>query len=364
MGSIYSLPDEDIGPRLTALPLSPASHWGHPSHCRWRWAINVDSWETPGLSENPEFKLLLGLVPEESENIRIRKLPFKDRKRSLVGHLMMRRACAQALGHEDFLNHTLSRTHGQKPFLEKPLPPNLLNFNFNISHDGRWVVLASDALRLIGTDISASQRERGEQETDDYLDDLQNLLSSEEMWAIRQKETVRERYSIFQRIWSAKESVTKAVGQGVDFGLERITVLLDGNDPGAFGDLMPWIAVEEPPKEVQHPYAEVNIDMWERRDWNLEQHKLPSECWATVALGPVTECIDRDGNFSATLRCKSRDLDARRLEAELPTPVMEVLQITDILPPQACAQLAEIRKNNGKSGINGNNGSHVLSHIG
>lgn len=221
---------------------APQSYWGPASDACWLWAINADTWNPNFGSASEEFTLLLSqLAPEDQA--KVSKIPaWLDKKHSLLGRLLSLRACAQALGQPDFSCIEIGRTKGQKPFLKHPLPDGLPNFNFNISHDGCWVVLASDPLHLVGLDVSAPQRARGDAQDDEYLEDLRMVLSESETSLIRQGQSVVARYALFQRIWSAKEAVTKAVGQGMDFGLERIEITLIGKVPAPGFDLGSAIA--------------------------------------------------------------------------------------------------------------------------
>lgn len=275
-----------------------------------------------------------------------------DRKRSLLGRLLIRRACARALGTEDFAGLDIGRTHGQKPFLRAPLPKSLPNFNFNISHDGHWVVLASDPLRLIGVDITAPQRARGDSEDDSFLCDLENLMYAAEQARIGREPTVRGRYSVFQRIWSAKEALTKAVGEGLDFGLDRIEVTLDGRaEPDPLDALWGWLGqwrhpeAEGSPQRSQAPppglpEAVVSIDFLPRPEWSLQQRVLPGDHWLTVALGPVEQVKDRNMEFSTTLRVWGIDSEARRRSLETPAPEFEVLPVASLVPESLQARFA------------------------
>lgn len=321
---------------------APAGFWGEASDARWRWAVNVGLWEPHGGAEGPEFQLLLGLLPEGEEREGVLKLPsFLDRKRRLVGRLLAQRACARALGESDFGGFVIGRTYGLKPFLRRPLPPHLPNFNFNVSHDGRWVVLASDPLRLVGVDVSAPQWIRGDKEDDSYLDELENIISLGEQRRIRRETTVLARYAIFQRIWSAKEAVAKAVGQGVDFGFQRIEVTLDGEDSAQWPAWVPCPGrrqVEEDRRET-----EVTIDMWPRPDWEIKQHQLPGGHWASVALGPVEEAEDQHREFSATLRLRCRGVAAYARRTSVSPPCFEVLSIDALVPKASVAAFEALR---------------------
>mmetsp|Transcript_122319 Transcript_122319/g.237929 ORF Transcript_122319/g.237929 Transcript_122319/m.237929 type:complete len:372 (+) Transcript_122319:122-1237(+) len=346
-----STASEATSARLASrLPLRcPDSTWAASSDGRWRWAVDADAWNPPGGSTSAQFGFLLGLLPDGDERTGVVRFPASaDAKRCLLGRLLAHRACACALGHDNFEGFQIGRTHGQKPFLRCPLPPGLPNFNFNVSHDGRWVVLASDPLRLVGADVSAPQRARGDAEDERWRDDLATMLSDKEKSYIEMKDTALDRYSIFQRIWSAKESVAKAVGQGLDYGLERIEVTLDGTEPQSQWSLTDWLGpsdaseeasvseVDAKPKRLEMHWASVDIDMWPRPDWDLQQQALSDNHWCTVALGPIEEAVDQIGEFRSTLRLPAVDEAARNLLAETApeerNPRFQVLPIPALVP--------------------------------
>lgn len=53
------------------------------------------------------------------------------------------------------------RTAWRKPYLGKPILQHT-NFNFNISHEGRYVVAASDSFALVGVDVAAPRDARAQ----------------------------------------------------------------------------------------------------------------------------------------------------------------------------------------------------------
>ncbi|CAK9020200.1 unnamed protein product [Durusdinium trenchii] len=321
---------------------APASSWGSQSTescARFRWAVNVGCWMPDGGSHGEEFRLLLSLLPFEEQQAVMQYRTLPDRKRTLVGRLLSLRACAQALGDPTYDHIQIGRTKGKKPFLHSPLPGSLPNFNFNISHDGNWVVLASDCLYLVGVDVSAPQIDRGEPDDETWFQDMTSVLTETERETIRRGKTHQERYAIFQRIWSAKEAVAKAVGQGLSFGLERMEVSFPELEEEGIGSLvwsaMGWSRSEEhPPKRGRTHFSsllanlqggargdrqskrledgrvlqgkpckvELHIDHWLRTDWMVEQQEFSGGSWVTVALGPVDDAVDADGNFKTTFR--------------------------------------------------------------
>ena len=122
---------------------------------RWRWVVDTANWQPLAGSAGGVFQYLLGLIKDPSEQQRIMRFnSIEDKKRGLVSCLLALRAAAIALGHSNFLRIRIARTKGGKPFLAEPLPEHLPNFNFSISHEGRYTALASDPLCLVGFDVS------------------------------------------------------------------------------------------------------------------------------------------------------------------------------------------------------------------
>lgn len=313
---------------------------------------------------------MLNLIPGGCEREGIFKSDrWEDRKRALLSRLLVRRACAQALGLDGFDGICIGRTFGGKPFLKSPLPDSMPNFNFNVSHDGLWVVLASDPLCLVGADVSAPQRVRGDAEDDSWIEELSNLLYENELATIREQTSVRERYAVFQQLWSAKEAVAKAVGQGLEFGLERIEVDLHRDsssfDPRSISEwFRTWLPASgraapgdsdgeghqadstaygrgDAPSPTSSPDPpSIFIDTWSRPDWHLSQHQLGEDHWVSVVLGPVEEVIDRDGEFAKTLRLRDLPLCELRLP---PAPDFEVLTTESLVPPSLRGQFLVTR---------------------
>lgn len=85
-----------------------------------------------------------------------------DRKRALVSRILQRCACEHAVGVR-VENAQLMRTKGSKPFLAnppEPRPPDIPNFNFNVSHEGSYVALAAEPVCICGVDVAAPHQLR------------------------------------------------------------------------------------------------------------------------------------------------------------------------------------------------------------
>lgn len=86
--------------------------------------------------------------------------------RAVACRLLQRAACHEAYG----VAHTaalIQRTKGGKPYLAaRPdtalngTPDPGPNWNFNVSHEGHYVVLAAEPLLLCGVDVAAPDQSR------------------------------------------------------------------------------------------------------------------------------------------------------------------------------------------------------------
>eukprot|EP00727_Mastigamoeba_balamuthi_P004352 m51a1_g13915 putative l-aminoadipate-semialdehyde dehydrogenase-phosphopantetheinyl transferase (134) ;mRNA; r:795743-796315 len=127
---------------------------------RVRWAATVAGWEP----DEALWQELLRLVePEERDRIQRFRRPQPgggwatgrcnlDAKRALVGRLLMRKLVHDVLG-MPYGSFRLQRTDKGKPFLPVKLTGELEDFNFNLTHDGDWVLLASEPHHLVGVDV-------------------------------------------------------------------------------------------------------------------------------------------------------------------------------------------------------------------
>merc|ERR1711874_938751 len=99
-----------------------------------------------------EWMQCLSFIQKE-EKERIGKFVFKkDAKSSMAGRLMLRKLASDKLG-LSWVSAEFSRTEKGRPFLRNKLTGELCNVDFNISHQGDWVVLAAELDAKVGIDI-------------------------------------------------------------------------------------------------------------------------------------------------------------------------------------------------------------------
>lgn len=310
--------------------------------------MEVYAWE-PG---EVEWAYLLALLPTD-ERERVSRFVFPDdQKRALVSRLMQRKCAQEALvgAPAATADVPIGRTKGGKPFVRASIarPSDAPNFNFNVSHEGAWVVLASEPLHLVGVDVAApeSQRRRrpaaerdGESSTqqrrclDDFFSLMANSLSPAEWAYVRARPSERAREGAFRRLWSLKEAYVKARGDGLAFApLSRAEFELlteDGLD-----------ADDADASSAAGAAATLRVDGCAQAEWRFELGRL-GDHWVSVAKGPPTAVIDAWGDFSATLA--RPQLESAGVDEECSTPSWERREVAALVPVQHADGYARAR---------------------
>jgi len=284
---------------------------------RARWRVEVATW-APVLGENGrEWRFLMELVPEPEERERIARFHHAcDRCKALASRLAARCVCDVCLGVSEVV---IARTKGKKPFLVSEAPCDTPNFNFNVSHDGRHVIIAAEPLCIVGVDVCAPDSERkggGEQD----LTSMRDMLTVRE-WAWLGEGDRGER---FRLLWSGKEAFAKARGDGLGFAFKRLDLEVAPvrcRDGRKLFTGTPWV-------------DGLNVSS----DWRISLEVFEDGHVFALALGPPACVVDAHGLFRATLKqpvISSKDLDAD-LHAEW-TP----LCIADLVPDHLRKEYAQ-----------------------
>ena len=216
MGAGISIPIEDE--HLDHSPPTPIDVRG-----QLRWVFSTRSWRPRAL----EWRFLMSLLPAAERSSVDKQHRLVDRQRALVSRLMQRRCVALCLGVPDEAV-VVARTKGDKPFDATPAGGDARaatsrpNFNFNVSHEGHYVVLASEPVLLVGIDVSApfEIRDAGNI-TNNYeslRDTFGNVLGEDE-WCLVEDEGLSDfaRATAFRRQWSRKESLVRRVATASPF---------------------------------------------------------------------------------------------------------------------------------------------------
>ncbi|MFV7562866.1 4'-phosphopantetheinyl transferase family protein [Aeromonas sp. PS2Canimalfood6] len=162
----------------------------------------VDTEQLIGLSS--------GLSPEEYRHWHEIRQPGRQRE-YLLGRVLLRRLLAERLHCPAGSLAFHIGEHG------KPMLCNH-HWQFNLSHSGDWLVLALCREGPLGVDIEMGLRRRP------ILPLAKRFYApSEYQWlnALPRE----EQHSAFYRLWSRKEAVLKAHGDGISAGLDKICFL-------------------------------------------------------------------------------------------------------------------------------------------
>lgn len=208
--------------------------------------------------------------------------------------------------------------------MKSPLPPEseAPNWNANPSHEGSWVVCASEPYCVCGIDVAELRRLKGNGEAIDFYKVFADQLTQSEWDDVKKGgESLDDQYEVFSRYWSAKEAFSKARGDGLQFPFKNCE--------------FHWSPLEGFPEKTAYEGI-VKVEGELQVMWRLVQHKLPTDRphWVTVARGPLTDIIDAKGEFTSTLRKKQDSFSSVAWRDVLndESPNFEVLPFSALVP--------------------------------
>ncbi|XP_022945093.1 L-aminoadipate-semialdehyde dehydrogenase-phosphopantetheinyl transferase-like isoform X1 [Cucurbita moschata] len=191
-----------------------------------RWVVDISEWNP----SPPEFSSALNLLPRHEHSSILRFFKMEDRKRALVSRLLQYVLVHNILKipYDEII---IKRTLEGKPYLEcDKVGSEFPNFNFNVSHHGDYVVIASEPLCLVGLDVVSYTIPQNE-DTIAFVKNFSSYFSSLE-WKNIMNASSSSSSSVlveFYRYWSLKEAYVKAIGSGMmAYGLEQVEFLHDG----------------------------------------------------------------------------------------------------------------------------------------
>ncbi|CAJ0929134.1 unnamed protein product, partial [Mesorhabditis belari] len=185
-----------------------------------RWAINIRELERSVNFEN-FYRFAVQCVTEK-EYEEHRKFVYKDDSLAcLVSRLLARKFGAIATTSQ-WNRVDIQRTKRGKPFVNSPSTSQ----RFNISHQGDYVVLASDSQYEIGIDVMKID-EREDATADEHRQKMQRLFTQGEHSYMASRSGEFERWKAFYRIWTLKEAFLKATGEGLINDLKRVDFQVD-----------------------------------------------------------------------------------------------------------------------------------------
>ncbi|RLN58863.1 hypothetical protein BBJ29_005599, partial [Phytophthora kernoviae] len=198
----------------------------------------------------------------------------KDQKLALASRLMQRQIVYE-LFQVDYNSIEIQRTPENKPYWKRPrasTSPPL--WNYNVSHHGTIVAIASDSRALVGVDVvRVTDRPHRKTSIEEFFRAFAGHFNPDEWKYIRDaanNDLVEEdhQYARFYRIWSLKEAFIKAIGIGLGFSLLRAE----------------FVRV----KSAGEDHWELILDGQPANDWEFTCTEINSTHFVSVARGPFT----------------------------------------------------------------------------
>uniref|UniRef100_A0A822ZIG6 holo-[acyl-carrier-protein] synthase n=1 Tax=Nelumbo nucifera TaxID=4432 RepID=A0A822ZIG6_NELNU len=229
-----------------------------------RWFVNVSEWSPSG----DEFYFLLSLLPPHEHSAITRFVKLEDRKRALVSRLLQYALVHEVLG-IPFDEIIIKRTVEGKPYLEyNKQNLEFPNFNFNASHHGDYVAIASEPLCLVGLDIVSLLIPKQET-THDFIGNFSSYLTGLEWENIIKAGTSDDILGQFYRYWCLKEAFVKAIGAGMGYGLDKLEFHHNN-----------WTNIS------------IHVDGDELKQWRFSVSELGEKHWVSIARGHPQEAIE------------------------------------------------------------------------
>ncbi|KFO76284.1 L-aminoadipate-semialdehyde dehydrogenase-phosphopantetheinyl transferase, partial [Cuculus canorus] len=137
-----------------------------------------------------------------------------------AGRLLIRKLIAEKLCIPWNEIH-LQRTSKGKPFLANNVFSISSNYNFNVSHQGDYAVLAAEPELQVGIDVMKTNLP-GSSSIPSFFHIMKRQFTEAEWDVIKSMSNEWMQLDMFHRHWALKESFLKAIGVGIGFNLQRI----------------------------------------------------------------------------------------------------------------------------------------------
>jgi len=387
-----------------------------PHRCTFRWVVDIEQWQPIEEHEGREFQFLLNLIQQEDEREQVLKYyHFADKKRALVSRLMTRAACAKA-SECKFEEVIIGRTKGRKPFFKNVHEvarangdasggggglrngsyssssnngsnghaitkdggrvgiAHAPNFNFNVSHEGKYVALVSEPYAICGVDVAAPDQlrlgNRSVSAIEEIFETFDTTLHPSEKTQILKQNGLSSQLSRFRQIWSLKEAWSKCMGTGLgaQFASAAFTISQEVNavaHADTDDDNDDKDKVNNTEQTINNDNEKVfsggawtatisvdgvNENGQRDENWSFYLHPFPplkdvydvpddETHWITVARGPTSCVVDAHGEFWKTLKAKNiesnekKDTWARDIWRRAPS--FEMLRVADLVPEES-----------------------------
>ncbi|XP_076902160.1 uncharacterized protein LOC143556805 [Bidens hawaiensis] len=254
--------------------------------CVQRWIVNVSEWDP-----SPHEMSLLPQHQHHSSSI-TRFVKSEDRKRALVDDLMNWN-----------INKLMYECILQQPYLERHQNVKFPNFNFNVSHHGDYVAIASEPICLVGLDI-VSCFIPGKETVSDFIKNFSSYFSSSEWETIVNAGSDDDVLDTFFRYWCLKEAFVKALGTGVGYKLDNVEFIHKD-----------WTDIY------------VKVDGVALNDWNFWLFELQGRHRIAVARGHPRNATE---NYKKTLKQSHFDDDLYKLGFHLSNPMFVIKTVEEL----------------------------------
>jgi len=231
-----------------------------------RWAFRLPDWE-PTRAE--WFQVLQSI--QEEEVTRVNRFMFRDdTKSAAIGRIVMRASLARLLN-VSWSQIRFGRSQKGKPLLTSPVGIERCP-SFNVSHQGDYVVLATDCGSACGVDVMKIEfrASRLQETVAGYLDLMKRQFSHSEWTTMERASSDREKLTLFYRYWCLKESYIKATGEGIHNDLASIDFRFDNDDWSTFKPSL-WLQ------------DRCLSDQWHFTEYTLDSDHIAAVCTATTA---------------------------------------------------------------------------------
>ncbi|CAN4126412.1 unnamed protein product [Withania somnifera] len=273
-----------------------------------RWIVDISEW-------NPSSHYLsfaMSFLPQHEHHSITRFYKMEDQKRALVSRLLQYALIHQVLG-IPYNEIVIRRTAEGKPYLECDRPSlELPNFNFNASHHGDFVAIASEPICLVGLDVVA-QTIPEKETVEEFIQSFSSYFSRLEWFNIINAGSSRQILSEFYRYWSVKEAYVKAIGDGVGYKLDTI--------------------------EFHHKNWEnivVKVDGEELKDWRFWLLELGKDHVASIARGHPMYATS---SYKTTLKRTQFNDKEYNLGLHLPNASFIFRKVEDLLPSNEAGRI-------------------------
>ncbi|KAF7722507.1 hypothetical protein EC973_003069 [Apophysomyces ossiformis] len=179
--------------------------------------IELLAFNVKNVFDDEKFEQVLQWLPME-EHAAVRRFKWaKDRHLALGSYLLRRYFFSHKLG-IPWYEVEFRRLTGGKPVV---VYSDKQWIDYNISHEGDWVVFAATSQPSLHVGIDVVQLNVPINESvDSFISSFQSQLTSDEMRLLT--EHPDRKLQVFSEIWGCKESYVKALGVGLSLELDRI----------------------------------------------------------------------------------------------------------------------------------------------